>query len=95
MDDLAKPGMLAIVNTDILKELLSEVVEKAIERHFEKPKEDKLLSIAQTCSILDVDKSTLWHWDKEGYLKKIYIGGKPRYKECDVMEIVEGRKIHQ
>lgn len=82
---------LAIVDLNLLKPLLTEVVEEVIERHFAKPKEEKMLSIGQVCAMLDVDKSTLWHWDKEGYLKKIHIGGKPRYKESEVNEILEGR----
>lgn len=40
--------------------------------------------------MLEVDKSTLWHWDKEGYLKKVHIGGKPRYRESEVKAIREG-----
>lgn len=74
-----------------LETVLQRIVDAAIETHFEKPKEEKLLTIAQVCKLLDVNKSTLWHWNKEGYLKKIYIGGKPRYKESEVMAIRDGR----
>ena len=89
-DDLLKNG-LAIVDLNLLKPLLTDIVEEAIVKHFEKPKEEKMLTIAQVCAKLDVDKSTLWHWNEEGYLKKIYIGGKPRYKESEVLAILDGR----
>lgn len=89
-DDLLKNGF-AIVDLNLLKPLLTDIVEAAIEKHFEKPKEEKMLTIAQVCATLDVDKSTLWHWNEEGYLKKIYIGGKPRYKESEVLAILDGR----
>lgn len=81
-----------ILKKEDLETVLQSVINEAIESHFEKPKEEKLLTIAQVCKLLDVDKSTLWHWNKEGYLKKIHIGGKPRYKESEVMAIREGRR---
>ena len=40
----------------------------------------------QVAKILDVDKSTLWRWSKQGYLTPIEIGGKRRYKMSDVNE---------
>ena len=81
-----------ILKKEDLETVLQSVINEAIESHFEKPKEEKLLTIAQVCKLLDVDKSTLWHWNKDGYLKKIHIGGKPRYKESEVMAIREGRR---
>lgn len=81
-------------DTSLLKDFIMSIVDEAIERHLQpKPKDEKMLSIGQVCAMLDVDKSTLWHWDKEGYLKKIHIGGKPRYKESEVNEILEGRTL--
>lgn len=47
-------------------------------------------SPAQVAKILDVDKSTLWRWNKQGYLKNIEIGGKRRYRMSDVKQILEG-----
>ena len=40
--------------------------------------------------MLDVDKSTLWRWRKQGYLTPVEIGGKRRYKMSDVKRILEG-----
>jgi hypothetical protein len=44
----------------------------------------------QVAKILDVDKSTLWRWRKNGYLAPIEIGGKRRYKMSDIKRILEG-----
>lgn len=90
-EELTKTGV-ALVDLNSLKQFLTEIVEDAIVRHFEKPKEEKMLKIKEVAALLETDPSTLWHWDKEGYLKKIYIGGKPRYKESDVLAILEGRQ---
>jgi len=44
----------------------------------------------QVAKILDVDKSTLWRWNKNGYLKPFEIGGKRRYRMSDIKKILEG-----
>ncbi|MDR2385542.1 MAG: helix-turn-helix domain-containing protein, partial [Tannerella sp.] len=44
----------------------------------------------QVAKILDVDKSTLWRWRRNGYLIPIEIGGKRRYRMSDVKKILEG-----
>ena len=47
-------------------------------------------SVEQVAKILDVDKSTLWRWRKQGYLIPIEIGGKRRYRMSDIKRILEG-----
>jgi hypothetical protein len=42
----------------------------------------------QVAKILDVDKSTLWRWRKQGYLIPIEIGGKRRYRMSEVNKIL-------
>ena len=42
--------------------------------------------------ILDVDLSTLWRWNKRGYLCHTEVGGKRRYKMSDVNAILKGGK---
>ena len=46
----------------------------------------------QVAKILNVDKSTLWRWQKKGYLIPLKIGYKSRYKMSDVKRILEGGK---
>lgn len=91
-EELTKNG-IAIIDLDSLKQIVFDAVDGAIARHFEKPKKEKMLKIKEAAALLDTDPSTLWHWNKEGYLRKIYIGGKPRYKESEVLAILEGRQI--
>lgn len=43
----------------------------------------------QVAKILDVNKSTLWRWQKAGYLIPIEIGGKRRYKMSDIKKMLE------
>jgi excisionase family DNA binding protein len=53
-------------------------------------KEEMYLSAQETAEKLGVDVSTLWRWDKSGYLKKIKVGNKIRYRESDVLKLMEG-----
>lgn len=53
-------------------------------------KAESYLSAQETADKLGVDVSTLWRWDKSGYLKKIKVGNKVRYRESDVVKLMEG-----
>ncbi|MBV8038868.1 helix-turn-helix domain-containing protein [Bacteroides sp. AN502] len=51
---------------------------------------DNYLSVGEVIDKLRVNASTLWRWDKSGYLKKLKVGGKVRYRESDVIKLMEG-----
>lgn len=80
---------LFAISLDDLRAVIHEEVLAAMAEYFRKPTEEEFLTIEQAAKILNVDRSTLWHWDKEGYLKKIHIGGKPRYKKSDIDRILQ------
>lgn len=50
------------------------------------------LSIKQVSKRLGVDPSTLWRWERDGYLIPTRIGRKVLYKESDIIAVEEGRK---
>ena len=54
------------------------------------PKEESYLTAQETAEKLGVDVSTLWRWDKSGYLKKIKVGRKVCYRINDVIKLMEG-----
>ena len=45
---------------------------------------DQLLTIDEAAKLLSVSKMTLYRWNKNGYLKKMEIGGKRRYRKSDI-----------
>lgn len=51
---------------------------------------EKYLTASETVKRLGVDLSTLWRWDKTGYLKKVKRGSKVFYKESDIKKLMEG-----
>ncbi len=70
----------------VLRALVLEIVEK-----YEVAKTEPKLTIKQVSTRLHVDPSTLWRWEREGYLKPTRIGRKVLYRESDVAVIEEGR----
>lgn len=49
---------------------------------------EELLSINSVCSILDVDRVTLWRWEKAKYLMPITIGKAKKYKKTDILNLI-------
>ena len=49
------------------------------------------LSPKQVSERLEVNLSSLWAWNKKGYLVHSSVGGKRRYKMSDVKALLEGR----
>lgn len=72
-----------------LKEFAFEIANEVIKRHSIIEREEKYLTITETCTLLNVDKSTLWRWNKNGYLTNIRIGGKVKYRKSDINKILE------
>lgn len=73
-----------------LKEFLFEVAEQAQAKNTVPAQLEKYLTAQETAEKLGVDVSTLWRWDKTGYLKKIKVGRKIQYRESDVLKLMEG-----
>lgn len=82
-----------VVGRDDLEEILNGIVDSRMAQFFERKKAeanaDKLISPKEVAELLDVDLSTLWRWNNEGYLTKVYIGNKPRYRQSDIDRILQ------
>lgn len=52
-------------------------------------KEETYLTANETADKLGVNLSTLWRWHRTGYLKKIKMGNKTRYRKSDVIKLME------
>ena len=53
---------------------------------------EEFLSRKEVFIILKIDSSTLWSWEKTGYIKSFPFGGRKRYRLADVEAIRSGRK---
>ena len=72
-----------------LKEFIVSLIEEHSQNSVSIPTE-KYLTTEETAQRLGCDISTLWRWDKSGYLKKIKLGNKVRYRESDVLKLMVG-----
>lgn len=71
---------------------LIEKDKKAVEKVVIADKVETYPSPRQVSEILHVDLSTLWRWNKRGYLKPVEIGGKRRYKMSEVNALLNPDK---
>ena len=86
---------IAVSLTD-LKQFAVEIIESTkrdLEEVVISDKAETYPSPKQVCEILDVDLSTLWRWNKRGYLCSSEVGGKRRYKMSEVKAILNGGRV--
>lgn len=56
------------------------------------PPAEEFLTRKEVLAALKIDSSTLWCWEKTGYIKSYPFGGRKRYRLEDVEAIRTGRK---
>lgn len=78
------------LNKEDLETVLGSLIEKVIAR-YEAEKREPRLTIKQVSQRLNVDPSTLWRWERDGYLIPTRLGRKVLYNESDIIAIEEGR----
>lgn len=70
------------------KQLICEA--RTLEKEKQQKPQELFLTVSETAQLLKVNKSTLWRWNKRGYLKPVPIGGKRVYKVSDIEKIRKG-----
>lgn len=91
--DLLNSG--ANVSVTLKLEDLRKILEEALGSLKQESKDsvsEEFLSRKEVLSMLKIDSSTLWCWEKTGYIKSFPFGGRKRYKLIDVEAIRTGRK---
>ncbi len=53
-----------------------------------KARNEKYLTKDEVKAMFNVCDTTLWHWNKRGYLKTVKVGSKVRYRQSDVRKIL-------
>lgn len=90
IQDIIKSGanVSITVNAFDLREFFLSLVSEQIDKVDSKPSEI-YITAEEVSKKLSVDKSTLWRWDKSGYLPKIKMGGKIRYRLSDIEKLMK------
>lgn len=82
-----------ILTRQELDDLISQAVQAAIaelESRRGQEQEARLLSREAVSERLHVGYSTLWRWEKEGYLKPVRLGRRVYYRAGDVQRLERG-----
>ncbi|MDO6736501.1 helix-turn-helix domain-containing protein [Wenyingzhuangia sp. 2_MG-2023] len=77
------------VNPEQLQNAITESVKQQVselKKYFTEPEE--LLTREETATLLKVDKSTLWNWQKQGKLIPYGLQGRVYYKRSDIMKAI-------
>ncbi len=94
--DLLENGNITIaVSIKDLKEFAKELIEttkQELQQQITDNNTETYLSPIQVSKMLDVDRSTLWRWDKKNYLSPVEVGGKRRYLLSEINALLKGKK---
>jgi len=81
--------ILQNLNTTDLTQLIKDGVKSELEDFKEtlNPQNpDELLTRDQTCTFLQINSTTLWHWTNKGKVKAYGIGNRRYYKKSELLE---------
>lgn len=98
--ELAKqcPGLQVTVTLGELVEannLLIAETKRELEQIITDQNTETYPSREKVMEMLDVSQSTMWRWQKSGYLVPLNVGGKRRYRMSDVRRILEGDNVQK
>ena len=72
---------------------LAELITNGVKSHFDDLKkqldltpQEELLTRQETCDLLKIDSSTLWHWTKKGKVTCYGIVNRRYYKRSEIMD---------
>lgn len=89
------PGTIISVPVEALlnaNKMLVETAISSLERAVSAKDSAVLLTREQVMQKLNVVPSTLWRWQKRGYLVPVRVGGENRYRSTDIDKILEGER---
>ena len=80
-----------VIGLNDLKEYSNDLINSVVSE-LGKPKDENetYLDADEVTDMLKVNRSTLWRWNKAGYLKTYKIGEKVRYKLSEVKGLLNG-----
>lgn len=82
---------ISIKLADLLEanKALIRATREEIEQQIRDEHSEEYMTIDAVAVLLKVDKSTLWRWNKTGYLERYDVGGQRRYKKSDVHKLLK------
>ena len=90
--DFGSGGVMLVVSIDDLRALVRDTYEQAARDHarlMEAAAERPALNRTEAAKELGVSMTTLWNWEKSGYLSPVRIGSKALYRRSDINAVLE------
>jgi len=87
----SKANVSITVGIDDLKEFAKDIIQQTkreLEDLVVAQKSETYITRQRASEMLEVDKSTLWRWQKRNYLVPVYVGGQRRYKMSDINRLL-------
>ncbi|MBR6978646.1 MAG: helix-turn-helix domain-containing protein [Prevotella sp.] len=81
---------LLMINGEELRQFVREILDEAMEAARNTKQPETYLDEDEVMQRLDVTHSTLWRWNKTGYLKTVKVGRKTFWKGSDITRLLEG-----
>lgn len=88
MINFSNEESLIIVKIGDLKEIFLSWAEEWRKAH-EVQKEERLFSANEASTLLQVDRATLWRWEKSGYLPAVRRGSRVFYRDTDIKNLTK------
>lgn len=86
------PGLTVSIKLTDLVEANKELIEETkrnLQQTLEDAKSEEYLSREKVIEWLEVSATTLWRWEKCGYLIHIAVGNKKKYRMSDIQKILQ------
>lgn len=80
LQNLSPEGLTELIREGVKSQL--EDFKKTLNIH----NPDELLTREQTCQLLQIDASTLWHWTNKGKVTAYGIGNRRYYKKAELLQ---------
>lgn len=85
----ANPQTLIMCSLDDLRTIVTEAIQDAAEKFKEAAEADELLTVDEVSKLLQVDRSTLWRWQRDEYLVPQKVGKRSFYKKSDINKLIK------
>lgn len=83
-------GVTVAVTPADLQEFALYIMGKAEADKAQQQERKIFLTPGETCDALGVKRTTLWRWERAGYLVPVRLGRFPRYRRTDVERLLDG-----
>lgn len=74
-----------VINKDDLESVVRGILTECLQKKDDS--QNRLLTRDEVCKMLNVSRTTLWHWNKIGYLRNVKIGKSVFYRASDINKV--------